>query len=237
MMETLVETHNLSAGYQGQAVIANLNLNVKKGEIVALLGTNGVGKTTTLMTLAGTLPPVDGEVSLFGIETKRPLYRRVREGLGFISDRRSLIRKLSVRDNLRLQGGSVEAALSIFPELADHLGRPAGLLSGGQQQMLTVARCLASQPHLLLVDELSLGLAPLIVKRLLATLRSAADNGLGVLLVEQHVSQALSISDRGYVLGRGKVQLEGSARELRQQGTDIEAAYLQGETLREKTIK
>lgn len=228
MSVTLIEAHGVDAGYDGRAVVRGLDLQVKAGEIVALFGPNGAGKTTTLLTLAGAIPLIGGEVTLFGEPTRAPLFKRVRQGMAFITDRRSLILKLSARDNLRLRGGSIDDALRLFPELGEFLDRPAGLLSGGQQQMLAVARSLASRPRLLLADELSLGLAPLIVQRLLAALRLAADDGLGVLLVEQHVRQALTIADRGYVLGEGHVKIEGDANALGQQIADVEATYLRG---------
>jgi len=226
MTDTLLEARSLDAGYNGQAVVHDLNLQVKAGEIVALFGPNGAGKTTSLLTLAGAIPTIAGEVSLFGKPTSAPLYRRVRAGMAIITDQRSLIRKLSARDNLRLRGGSVDEALRASPESAEFLERAAGLLSGGQQQMLAVARSLASKPRLLLADELSLGLAPMIVERLLLALREAADAGLGVLLVEQHVRQALTIADRGYVLGDGRMRIEGDAKSLVNRLSDVTAAYL-----------
>lgn len=228
MSDMLIEASGVAAGYGGRGVVSGLDLHVRAGEIVALFGPNGAGKTTTLLTLAGAIPLVAGEVALFGTPTAAPMHRRVRQGLSFITDRRSLIFQLSVRDNLLLRGGSIEDALSYFPELGDHLDKSAGLLSGGQQQMLAVARSLASRPRLLLADELSLGLAPMIVERLLAAVRAAADEGLGVLLVEQHVRQALGIADRGYVLGGGGVTLSGDAATLGRQLGDVEAAYLGG---------
>lgn len=226
MSEFLIETRGLAAGYGGRGVVTGLNLKVRSGEIVTLFGPNGSGKTTTLLSMAGAIPLVAGEVLLFGQETNTSMHLRVRQGLSFITDRRSLIYKLSVRDNLLLRSGSIADALAYFPELGDHLEKPAGLLSGGQQQMLAVARSLASRPRLLLADELSLGLSPLIVERLLLAVRAAADEGLGVLLVEQHVRQALGIADRGYVLGGGGVTLEGDAATLKRQLSDVEAAYL-----------
>jgi branched-chain amino acid transport system ATP-binding protein len=165
---------------------------------------------------------------LFGGPASAPLYRRVRQGLAYITDERSLIYGLSVRDNLSLRGGCVASALALFPELEALLDRRAALLSGGEQQMVTMARALASGPRLLIADELSMGLAPKVVDRLLQRLRVAANRGLAVLLVEQHVAKALACCDRGYVLGRGKLALAGDARELQQRNSDIEKAYLSG---------
>jgi len=227
-MTALIETRDLAVGYGARAVVSGLALHVEPGEVVSLFGPNGAGKTTTLLTLAGALVPISGQVVLFGDLASSPLHMRVRQGLAFITDERSMISNLTARDNLRLRGGSVDRALEIFPELEEHLDRPAALLSGGQQQMLAVARSLASQPRLLLADELSLGLAPLLVQRLLKAVRAAADQGVGVLLVEQHVAQALAISDRAYLLGQGTVALEGSAELLKERLDDVAAAYLKG---------
>lgn len=224
----LLEARNLSAGYRGQAVVHDLNLQVAPGEIVCLFGPNGSGKTTSMLTLAGELAPIKGSTWLLAKECKAPLHQRVRAGLGFITDERSLIFGLSTRDNLRLRGGSVDAAVALFPELEPHLSRQAGLLSGGQQQMVAMARTLAARPRVLIADELSMGLAPQIVTRLLASLREAADQGVGVLLVEQHVSQALATCDRAYILNHGRVVLEGAAEQLNRQSAAIETAYLYG---------
>jgi len=226
--ELLLQTSALDVGYRGQAVVRGLDLAVRGGEMVCLLGANGAGKTTVLQTLAGELPAVAGAVRLFGQATGAPLYRRVRQGLAYITDERSLIFGLSVRDNLSLRGGSVAAALELFPELEPLLARPAALLSGGEQQMVTVARSLAASPRLLIADELSMGLAPRVVDRLLQRLRDAADSGLAVLLVEQHVAKALACCDRGYVLSRGRLALSGSSEALQQRHQDIEKAYITG---------
>jgi branched-chain amino acid transport system ATP-binding protein len=222
-----IEARSLSAGYSGSAVVRDLDLVVNEGEIVALLGPNGAGKTTTLLTLAGDLPAIAGETRVFGEATRKPLYRRARQGLALITEERSVLMRMSVADNLRLGHGSIERALQAFPELEEHLPRPAGLLSGGQQQMLTLARSLARRPRILLADELSLGLAPLIVERLLERVRIAArEDGVAVLLVEQHVSKALDLADRAYVLGHGRVRLEGTAAEVRGRAGELEQAYL-----------
>ena len=228
MNKLLLEVRALDAGYRGQAVVRELDLEVRSGEVVCLLGANGAGKTTVLQTLAGELPALAGEVQLFGQASGAPLYRRVREGLAYITDERSLIFGLSVKDNLSLRGGSVESALQLFPDLEPLLQRRAALLSGGEQQMVTMARCLAAGPRLLIADELSMGLAPKVVDRLLLRLRDAADQGLAVLLVEQHVDKALACCDRGYVLSRGKLALSGSSEELRYRNREIEKAYITG---------
>jgi branched-chain amino acid transport system ATP-binding protein len=143
-----------------------------------------------------------------------------------VPEERSIIRGLSVIDNLRIGRGSVEAALEFAPELKRLVNRPAGLLSGGEQQILTLARTLAGEPKLLLADELSLGLAPLIVERLLTAVQEAARRGVGVLLVEQHVRSALAVSDRAYVLRRGTIVMEGQAADMRGRIGEIEDSYL-----------
>src|SRR3954464_15533088 len=178
------------------AVVRGLDLRVDPGGVVALIGPNGGGKTTTLLTLSGELPPLAGEVPLNGEVTQAPLFRRARRGLGFVTEERSVFMRLSVADNLRLARARRADVLELFPELGPLMRRSAGLLSGGEQQMLALARALAREPKLLLIDELSLGLAPLVVRRLLDAVRQAAtERGLGVLLVEQHVRQALQIAD------------------------------------------
>jgi ABC-type branched-subunit amino acid transport system ATPase component len=222
----LLAADKLSAGYGAIKVVRDLDLEVRPGEVVALLGPNGAGKTTTLMTLAGAIPPLGGNVMWLGAPSKAPLHRRARSGLGFLTEARSVIMSLSTRDNLRLAGVDAEYALSLFPELRSRMKVPAGLISGGEQQMLSLARMLARKPRVVLADELSLGLAPMIVRRLLDALRLAADGGVGVLLVEQHIQQALTIADRGYVMRRGEIEISGPASELRGRLDEIEATYM-----------
>jgi ABC-type branched-subunit amino acid transport system ATPase component/ABC-type branched-subunit amino acid transport system permease subunit len=226
--ECLVSTHGLAAGYGDLAAVRDLDLEVRAGEVVALLGPNGAGKTTTLLTIAGELPPLAGEVSCLGLPARAPLHRRVRRGLAFVPEERAVFASLSVAGNLRLRPGASATATQVFPALAPLMRRRAGLLSGGEQQMLTLGRALAGTPRLLLVDELSLGLAPLVLQRLLLAVRAAADSGVGVLLVEQHASEALSIADRVVVLRRGRIALEESAADLREHVGDLESAYLSG---------
>ena len=222
----LLEARGLTAGYGPIVVVRELDLEVNAGEVVALLGPNGAGKTTTLMTLAGVLPPLGGSVIWQGASSPGPLHRRARNGLGFLPEARSVIMSLTTRDNLRLAGGDSGHALELFPELAGRLRVPAGLLSGGEQQMLSLARMLGRRPNVVLADEVSLGLAPQIVRRLLRALRDAADSGVGVLLVEQQIRHALEVSDRGYVMRRGQIRIAGSAAELRARLPEIEETYL-----------
>jgi branched-chain amino acid transport system ATP-binding protein len=223
----LLRTRDLSAGYNSVPVAHGLNLTVGEGEVVALMGPNGAGKTTTLMTLAGELPLIEGEVELNGEVTTAPLHRRAKRGLSFVTEERAIFRSMSTIDNLRVAGVPVDEALSLFPELGERLKVSAGLLSGGEQQMLALARSLGRKPKLLLADELSLGLAPLAVERLLEAVRAAADrDGVGVLLVEQHLASALAVADRAYVMRRGRIELEGTAADLRERMDEIEDTYL-----------
>jgi branched-chain amino acid transport system ATP-binding protein len=247
---------DLSAGYRGVPVVRELNLEVRPGEVVALLGPNGAGKTTTLETIAGLNHPISGTVELSGEKVGgTPAYQLAGRGLALVPEGRALFPGLTVREHLRLAGGPggrwgpggrdgrggqrqqrrrastrEDELLEMLPELRKCLGRKAGLLSGGEQQMLAVGRALVTRPRLLLVDEMSLGLAPVIVERLIPVLRRAADElGSSVLFVEQHVALALEVADRAYVLTHGRIGLEGPAAELRERRELLAASYL-GET-------
>ena len=204
----------------------DVDLRVMPGEVVALFGPNGAGKTTTLLTLAGELAPVSGQVLLHGQVTTVPLHKRAQRGLAFVTEERSIFAALTVEENLKLGRGHPRDALRLFPELSPLTARRAGLLSGGEQQILALARAIAGQPSVLLIDELSLGLAPMVVERLMVSLRAVADAGTGVLLVEQQVEAALKIADRCYVMKNGEILLEQSAEDLRANPDVVEGAYL-----------
>ncbi|MFD9321338.1 ABC transporter ATP-binding protein [Streptomyces sp. NPDC060053] len=226
----LIEARALSAGYGSQPVVRDLDLEVRPGEVVALLGPNGAGKTTTLRALSGGLPPMHGEARWLGEHSRAPLHRRARQGLAYVGER-AVFTRLDTADNLRVGRVTTEQALELFPELAKRLRTGAGMLSGGEQQMLSLARALCRAPRMLLADELSLGLAPLVVDRLLRAVREAADRGMGALLVEQHVRKVLDIADRVYVLHRGRVTMTGTPAELRGDLDAIESSYLAERTI------
>jgi branched-chain amino acid transport system ATP-binding protein len=236
---TLLAVKDLHTGYLGIPAVRRLSLTVGSGEVVALLGPNGAGKTTTLSTIAGLLKSISGTIRLGDEEiTDRPAYRLARLGMSLVPEDRALFYGLTVRENLRMARGSrslpEDELLEMLPELEKCLGRKAGVLSGGEQQMLAVGRALVSRPRLLLVDEMSLGLAPVVVERLLPVLRRVADElGTGVLFVEQHISMALEIADRAYVLNHGDLVLEGLAAELRGRRDLVEASYLGEATIDE----
>jgi branched-chain amino acid transport system ATP-binding protein len=227
-----LEIQGLAAGYFGSPVIRDIAIRVAPGEVVALLGPNGAGKTTTLETIAGLNKPMAGTISVHGSDVgSRPTHLLAREGLALVPEGRALFPGLTVREHLRLarskDGVGQRELLEMLPELQKCLDRRAGLLSGGEQQMLAVGRALVSRPRLLLVDEMSLGLAPVIVERLLPILRRVAnDFGTGVLFVEQHVALALEVADRAYVLTHGRIVLEGPAEQLQADRKLIAASYL-----------
>jgi sulfate-transporting ATPase len=223
----LLAARGLFAGYGKVTIVRELDLEVHAGEVVALIGPNGAGKSTTMRTLAGMQPALSGEVLLRGIPTTAPMHRRARAGVGYVSEQRPVLMSLTVQENLRVSRCRIDLALELFPDLEPHLGRNVGLLSGGQQRMVALARILGREPSVLLADELSLGLAPLIVDRLLREVRAAADRGIGVILVEQHVRKALGIADRIAVMRRGRIELTGATDDFIDRFDEIRAAYFQ----------
>ena len=225
-MSAAIEAVRLSAGYGQVAVVRELDLAVAPGEIVALLGRNGAGKTTTLLTLAGRLRATSGEVQFAGRPERSRLDSRARRGIGLMTDDRAVFFGLSVRENLILWRWPEKLALAAFPELEPLLDQPAGLLSGGQQQILALARLIAARPQVLLIDEMSLGLAPVVVTRLMRALRSVADDGAAVLLVEQHAHVVLDVADRACVLVNGRAELTATVAELRANPSWLARAYL-----------
>jgi len=232
--DTVLELDRLSVAYDRAPVVRDLTLTVGRGEVVALLGANGAGKTTTLRAISGLLKPAGGAVRLDGNDLAgvSPT-ARARLGLVHVPHDRGIFFGLTVAEHFRLDGmngpAETDAAFDHFPALRKLRGRKAGLLSGGEQQMLAIARAFSRRPKLLMLDEMSLGLAPVIVDRLLPAVReSATSNGTGVLLVEQHVHLALKIADRGYILSHGELAASGSAEQLGQDSALLAASYLGG---------
>jgi branched-chain amino acid transport system ATP-binding protein len=232
MSERLLEMEDLCGGYKTAPVLRGITMHVDAGEVVALLGPNGAGKTTTLKTISGILPPTSGTLRVLGepVHRGRP-WLVARRGVAHVPEERGLFFQLTVRENLILgvRKGSpdLDRVFTYFPVLKDLLRRRAGLLSGGEQQMLATGRAIVSGAKLIMVDEMSLGLAPILVERLLPVLRQVAqETNAGILLVEQHIELALSVADRGYVLNRGAIETSDTADVLRRDRHLLEAEYL-----------
>ena len=235
----MLEIEGLHVRYGAIPAVMGVDLTVAEGEAVALLGRNGAGKTSTLKALAGLLPAAGGRIRLDGRDvTNVPAERRVALGVALAPEGRGVFPQLSVKENLamgafhrrlrpRAMQDEVERVTTRFPRLRERIGQSAGSLSGGEQQMLALARSLMSAPRLLLIDEPSLGLAPIVVEQLYELLASLNAEGLTLLIVEQYVEVALGLTDRGYVLDKGRVVLQGTSSELAD-SPELVDAYLAG---------
>lgn len=227
---------NLFVSRGGRPVLRDVCIGVRPGTITALLGANGAGKSTLVLTMAGILPAADGSVSCDGRELLGQSPDTVRRhGVALVLEGHPILVGLTVRDNLaaaalmhsRLEAEQeIEAALDIFPELRSRLATPAQLLSGGQKQMVVIAQSMVSRPRYLLIDELSFGLAPSVVSRLADTIQAIAKRGVGILLIEQFTTLALSLAERAYVMERGAIAYVGSSAELREHPEILHGAYL-----------
>jgi branched-chain amino acid transport system ATP-binding protein len=228
----LVEARGITAGYGAQPVIFDVSATFREGQITAIIGPNGAGKSTLLKSLFGIARVFGGSIRIDGVELPRPDARDlVTRGIAYVPQLGNIFPSLSVRENLEIgtyvrAGGSAERVLGIFTDLAPVLRKPAGKLSGGQRQMLAVARALMSVPHVLLLDEATAGLSPAISSSLWQYIRRFADDGLAVVVVEQNVGLALDRSDHVYLLAGGRNRLDGSAASFRER-SDLEALFLE----------
>jgi len=238
MTNPLLEVSDLHVAYGGIKAVKGIDLKIAPGELVALIGSNGAGKTTTLKTLAGLLNPASGQIRYDGRDLRDiALHRRVAMGMALVPEGRGVFARLTVQENLQMGAYSridqyeIAADLArmyeLFPRLAERKDQLAGTLSGGEQQMVAMARALMSRPRLLMLDEPSMGLAPLMVKKIFETIRDIAALGMSILLVEQNARLALQVAQRGYVMESGAITLSGAASELL--GSDaVQRAYLGG---------
>jgi branched-chain amino acid transport system ATP-binding protein len=232
---TILRLTDVHTYYGNIHALKGISLEVGRGEIVTLIGSNGAGKTTTLKTVSGLLHPRSGTVEFDGSNiSKTAAHELVQAGIGHAPEGRRIFSRLTVLENLQMGGFTrpraelaedIERVMTLFPRLRERTSQQGGTLSGGEQQMLAIGRAMVSRPRLLLLDEPSLGLAPILVQQIFAIIREIKETGTTILLVEQNALQALSIADRGYVLQTGQVVLAGAASELRQDET-VRKAYL-----------
>jgi branched-chain amino acid transport system ATP-binding protein len=224
---TGLDVRALTAGYGAAPVVSGLNLHVDAGEVVAMLGRNGAGKTTTLMAIGGFVKRSAGVVTVNGSAMGGPPHRRMRGLVGLVLEGRSVFPPLTTAQNLKVGGVGVADALRLFPELEPRLHVRAGNLSGGEQQMLSLARAMCRRPRVLLLDELSFGLAPVVCERLFSRIREfAEDHDIAVVLVEQHLHYAARVADRAVVMNQGQIALELASSELESRSGEVEQLYL-----------
>jgi branched-chain amino acid transport system ATP-binding protein len=236
-MKNILQVNDLKVSYGAIQAIKGLDFHVGEGEMVALIGANGAGKTTTLKTLAGMLTPTAGQITFDGkAHSKIKSYDLIREGLALVPEGRGIFPKLTVVENLEMGAFSrtdgktaieadIERMFSIFPRLKERAFQLAGTMSGGEQQMLAISRALMGKPKLLLLDEPSMGLAPIIVQKIFETIREVVKGGVTLLLVEQNAKLALQTCQRAYVIDGGRIALEGQADELLH-NEQVQKAYL-----------
>lgn len=238
MTDPLLQVRDLNVSYGGIRAVKGIHLDIAPGELVALIGSNGAGKTTTLKTLAGLLKPDSGQLGYDGKELNEiAAHQRVAQGIALVPEGRGIFARLNITENLLMGAYSrhnkIEIAtdlvhmFELFPRLAERKEQLAGTLSGGEQQMVAMARALMSRPRLLMLDEPSMGLAPLMVKRIFQTIREISEQGMSILLVEQNAKLALQVASRGYVMESGAITLAGTSNELLASNA-VQRAYLGG---------
>jgi branched-chain amino acid transport system ATP-binding protein len=237
-MNNILDVRDLQVGYGGIHAVKGVDFHIGQGELVALIGSNGAGKTTTLKALAGLIAPAGGEIHYDGsVLNAVPAHQRVSMGIALVPEGRGVFARLTVAENLLMGAYSrcdqaeinedMARMYALFPRLVERRDQLAGTLSGGEQQMLAMARALMSRPRLLMLDEPSMGLAPLMVKKIFETIREVAAQGMSILLVEQNARLALQVSSRGYVMEGGSITLSGVSGDLL--GSDaVQRAYLGG---------
>jgi branched-chain amino acid transport system ATP-binding protein len=236
----LLALEDVHAFYGEAHILQGVSLSVGEGEVVTLIGRNGAGKTTTLRSIMGIVPPRLGRIAFAGQELRGlPTHTVARAGIAYVPEERRILPNLTVEENLRVATyalrrdearSGIAYALELFPELGKRMRIPTRSLSGGEQQMVVLAQALVSRPKMILVDELSLGLAPLIVKRLVPTLESVAATGVGVLLIEQFAHVALGLANTAYVIEGGRIRYHGTAAELKSRPEVLQTAYLRRES-------
>ena len=236
MANTLLKVTGLKVAYGGIQAVKGVDFEVSEGELVTLIGSNGAGKTTTMKAITGTLPMMDGDIEYMGKSIRgRGAWDLVKEGLAMVPEGRGVFTRMTIIENLQMGAyirndkseiaADIEKMFALFPRLCERKEQLAGTLSGGEQQMLAMGRGLMSRPKVLLLDEPSMGLSPIMVDKIFEVVRDVSERGVTILLVEQNASRALGIADRGYVMESGNVTMNGDAKELLKDPR-VRAAYL-----------